>query len=352
MKTTEEIYEDMRAAYAEKTGLAVGDGGDMALRLYAVASQLYCLWVQTDYLTRQTFPQTAEGEYLDRHAALRGLTRGEAAKAAGTLRFCLKEAAAAAVTVPAATACMTAASVEFVTTADIAIPAGALYADAAASAVTTGSAGNVPAESVLYMERAPSGVAEVYNPAAFSGGADAEEDGALRARVLASYRKLPNGTNAAYYEARALNTDGVAAVSVLPKRRGLGTVDVIVADAAGPAGPALLAAVQEKLRSEREICVDIQVLAPAVQAVAVSAAVTAESGADPAAVKSAVEAVLTDYFTGRLLGQDVLRARLGSLIFAVEGVKNYALAAPAADVAVAADSLPMLSSLTVTVTEA
>ena len=100
MKTIEEIYEDMRAAYAEKTGLAVGDGGDMALRLYAVASQLYCLWVQTDYLTRQTFPQTAEGEYLDRHAALRGLTRGEAAKAAGTLRFCLKEAAAAAVTVP------------------------------------------------------------------------------------------------------------------------------------------------------------------------------------------------------------------------------------------------------------
>ena len=78
----------------------------MALRLYAVASQLYCLWVQTDYLTRQTFPQTAEGEYLDRHAALRGLTRGAAAKAAGTLRFCLKEAAAAAVTVPAATACM------------------------------------------------------------------------------------------------------------------------------------------------------------------------------------------------------------------------------------------------------
>ena len=29
MKTIEEIYEDMRAAYAEKTGLAVGDGGDM-----------------------------------------------------------------------------------------------------------------------------------------------------------------------------------------------------------------------------------------------------------------------------------------------------------------------------------
>ncbi|MFQ7450718.1 MAG: hypothetical protein ACLRNQ_03985 [Flavonifractor plautii] len=35
------------------------------------------------------------------------------------------------------------------------------------------------------------------------------------------------------------------------------------------------------------------------------------------------------------MGQSVLRAQLGALIFGVEGVENYALTAPAADVAAA-----------------
>lgn len=352
MKTTDEIYEEMRAAYAEKTGLAVNDGGDMALRLYAVASQLYCLWVQADYLSRQAFPQTAEGEYLDRHAGMRGLERGEAEKAVGTLRFCLNTAAAADVPVPAGTACMTAAAVEFVTTAAGTIKAGAVTCDVAAQAAAAGAAGNVPAESVLYMERAPSGVAEVYNPAAFSGGADAENDESLRARVMASYRKLPNGANAAYYEARALDTGGVAAVSVLPKRRGVGTVDVVIADAAGPAGPELLKTVGDKLRAEREICVDIRVLAPTAVAVTVDASVAIKDGYDAETVKTGAEKALTAYFTGERLGEDVLLAKLGSLLFGVEGVENYSITSPAADVAVAADELPMLKALTITASEA
>ena len=45
----------------------------------------------------------------------------------------------------------------------------------------------------------PIGVVQCTNPAAFSGGCDAESDEALRGRVLASYQRLPNGANAAYY---------------------------------------------------------------------------------------------------------------------------------------------------------
>lgn len=352
MKTTDEIYEEMLSAYAEKTGLAVNDGGDMALRLYAVASQLYCLWVQEEYLARQAFPQTAEGEYLDRHAGIRGLERGEAVKAAGTLRFCIDTALTEALPIPAGTACMTAASVEFATLADAEIPAGALSADAAAAAVVPGAAGNVPAESILYMEHAPSGVAQVYNPAAFSGGADPESDDDLRTRVMASYRKLPNGANAAYYEARALDTDGVAAVSVLPKRRGVGTVDIIITDAAGPAGSALITAVGDKLRAEREICVDIAVLAPKTVSVAVAASVKAAEGYDGEKVRADAQSAVAAYFTGERLGQDVLLAKLGSILFGVRGVENYAITSPTADVAVAADELPVPSAVTIDIMEA
>ena len=92
MKTTDEIYQEMKALFCEKSGASLREGGDMALRLYTAAAQLYTLWAQADFLEKQAFPQTAAGEYLDRHAQSRGLTRTPAATAAGTLTFSRNEA--------------------------------------------------------------------------------------------------------------------------------------------------------------------------------------------------------------------------------------------------------------------
>lgn len=348
MKTTDQIYGEMKEIYEESTGLALIDGGDMALRLYAGAAELYSLWVQADFVNRQAFPQTAEGEYLDRHAQVRGLSRGSAVKARGIIRFSLKSALTSALTVPAGTACMTAGEAEFVTTADAVIDAGSLYCDAPALASAGGEAGNVPAGSVTIMVLAPGGVYSCQNIAAFSGGADPESDDELRERVLKSYRKLPNGANAAYYETKALDTDGVAAVSVLPKNRGTGTVDVIIAGPDGVPPAELVSAVAAKLNAEREICVDLTVAAPATVSVDVTAAISAGAGYDYTVVAAAVTAALDRYFSGELLGKSVLRAKLGSVIYGVEGVENYTLTAPAADVAISAGQLPVKGTVTVT----
>ncbi len=58
------------------------------------------------------------------------------------------------------------------------------------------------------------------------------------------------------------------------------------------------------------------------------------------------------YFTGERLGQDVLLAKLGSILFGVRGVENYAITSPTADVAVAADELPVPSAVTIDIMEA
>ena len=60
-----------------------------------------------------------------------------------------------------------------------------------------------------------------------------------------------------------------------------------------------------------------------------------------------VEEAVRGWFTGKLLGQRVLLARLGSLIYSCDGVANYVITAPAADVPVAGDQLPMLGTLRV-----
>ena len=63
----------MLTCLEEQTGLAPEPGCDLAVRMYAVAAQVYALYIQAQWVTRQAFPQTAESDYLDLHAQLRGL---------------------------------------------------------------------------------------------------------------------------------------------------------------------------------------------------------------------------------------------------------------------------------------
>ena len=328
MKTIDEIYREMLACFGEETGLEPREGTDLSARMYALAAQVYALYVQADWVTRQAFPQTAEGEYLDYHAQLRSLERKPALPAQGTV-------------------CMTAGLVRFATTQAAVLPAGELTVDVPVQALEPGTAGNVSAQTVVSMAVAPMGIASCTNPQAFAGGADGEGDEELRARILDTFRRLPNGANAAFYEQGALSFDQVAAAAVIPKPRGLGSVDVIVSTLAGTPGEELLEQLQDYFEQRREIAVDVQVKAPTPVTVNVAVQVKAKGGWDKTQVLDQVEETLESWFDGKLLGQDVLLARLGSLIYGCDGVENYAVSAPAADLAVDADELPVLGTLSV-----
>ena len=345
--TIEEIYSGMAADFSARTGLEVSASGDLAVRLYAVAAQIYSLEVQADWVARQCFPQTALGEYLDRHAQLRGLSRHAAAKAEGVLRFGVEEALSTDLTIPVGTVCMTAGLVRFETVKEGILPAGETTVDVAARAVEVGTAGNTGAGTVLSMAVAPVGVSWVNNPEPFVGGADREEDEALRERVLESFQRLPNGANAAFYEQGALAFGPVAAVNVLPRVRGRGTVDVVLATTAGLPDEALLGQVQDWFEQRREIAVDVSVRAPEVKTVDVTVAVQVREGMEEQAVLDEVERAVRDWFDGRRLGKNVLRAALGQVVYGVDGVENYSLTAPMEDLAVEWGELPMLGTLNV-----
>lgn len=348
MKTIEEIYGLLREAYAQRTGTELAEDCDLAVRLYAAAAQLQALDIQTWWVLDQCFPQTAQGTYLDGHALMRGITRRAATKAAGSLRFSVASPSAVELTIAAGTACMTEGEVRFQTTADGVLPAGELSVDVPAEAVESGAVGNVPPGSVTILTACPVGITGCTNPAAFSGGSDQEDDESLRQRVLESYLRLPNGANAAWYEQTAMSHEGVAAAQAVGRARGVGTVDVYIAAEAGLPGAALLEEVQADLQEKREIAVDVDVLSPEAESVNVTVQVAAAENSTFETVKSQVEQAVTNLFTGRLLGKPLLLAQLGSVIYAVEGVENYHLTAPAADIAGGEGVLPMLGTLTVT----
>ena len=348
MRTVEAIYEALRAACEERCGCVIGDSCDMAVRLYAAAAQIQALEAQAEWVSRQSFPQTAEGEMLDRHAEMRGITRLGAERAAGVLRFSVSQAAASDLAIPAGSVCLTRSGEAFATTEEGVLKAGTLSVDVPAQAVEAGAAGNAAAGRIALMSPCPPGIERCTNPAAFAGGREEEGDESLRERVLGSFRRLPNGANAAYYEAAALRHSGVAAVAVAGRARGTGTVNVYLASPAGVPSQALLAEVEADLAERREIAVDVKVLAPATAAVNVAAAVEPEGERSFAEVKAAVEEAIRQHFTGALLGKGVLLAELGSLIYGVEGVANCRLTAPTADLAAAPTVLPVLGTLTVT----
>lgn len=288
MKEWTEIYEQLRGTFAQRAGFVPSEGCDSAVRLYALAAELQSLLMQADWVLDQSFPQTAQGMYLDYHAETRGITRAAAEKAVGTLRFAAADKVTAACPIEKGTVCMTAEGVRFETTEDAAIAVGSQWADVPAQAVEAGAGGNVIAGTVTLLSAMPVGVVQCTNPTAFSGGCDAESDEALRGRVLASYQRLPNGANAAYYEQEAMRYPGVA----------------------------------------------------------VTAALKAAPGYTFAEVKAGAQSALEALFTGELLGKSVTTARLLTLLCGVEGVENVHLTAPAADVAVGSTELPMLGTVT------
>lgn len=347
MKTVEEIYREMMERVALETGITPAGTGEMAVRLYALAAQIYGLYEENAWTCRQCFPQTATGEELEKHGFLRGVSRLPARRAEGTLRFLLQGASGTDLTIPQGTVCLTAGGTAFATTQAAVLSAGSLWVDVPAQAVQPGPAGNVPTGVVRALSLAPVGVAACTNPTPFTGGREEEADEALRARILATYQSTANGTNSAYYVREALAVPGVAAVKVLPRNRGLGTVDVIIAAADGMPEQSLVNQVQEDLESKREIAVDVSVQAPEAVPVHLILSVQAQEGVMPDVVIQRVKDSMETWFDGSMLARNLLLVEIAQRIYQVEGVANYRIDGPVNDVLVEGSQLPVLGSLSV-----
>lgn len=349
MKTIEEIYEEMLSVFREETGAEASAVSDLSVRLYAVAAQVYGLYAQAEWLSRQCFPQTAQGEWLDRHAALRGLDRRGAVSSEGSIRFSVTAPAVTDLTIPKGTVCATAGLTRFETTQAATLPAGETSVLVPAQAVEPGAAGNVPAGSILAMAVPPVGVGACVNPEAFTGGAEEEDDEAFRARVLETYRRMPNGANAAYYEQEALSFEGVAACTVIPRNRGQGTVDVVIASPEGAPSEELIEKLQQHFDQRREIAVDVQVMAPTIRPIPMKIFIIAAEGADREATREKVTRAVENFFSGARLGKKLVIAELTHLIFSQGGMVNCEVASPNRDMVAKTGDLFTLKNLSVEV---
>jgi len=322
---------------------AVTTDSDFGVRAAATAAAVEGLYSHQAWIARQIFPDSADKEYLEKHAELKGLTRKRATAAQGAATFTGTAGAAIAV----GTEVKTVAALSFVTTEagtigpDTTGTGGTALVPVQASA--TGTESNLASGTALTLTSAPSGVQGAATlTTATTGGTVAETNAELLARLLDVLRNPTGGGNKADWRRWALAVDGVSEAYVFPLRRGLGTVDVCITSAGGLPSAAILAACRAHLDEERPPgASDFQVLAPSLVAVAVSVKVRL-SGLTKAQAETAIETALGVYFATLEPGDTAYLSRIETAISGVDGVVDRQVTSPTASVAVGAIEWPRL----------
>ena len=325
METYEQIYERMKQVYEAEIGDKADESSDIAIRLRTLAGEIFSAQTTLDFIKRQMFPSTAQGEYLDNLAVQRGLERKPAASAAGELSFSVDSYADHDILIPAGTTAATGgeAPVRVRTTKDAVLPYGYSSVTVAAEAELAGYSGNISTGTATVGVNLPAEISGVTNLSYFFGGSDIESDTSLRERILSSYTLRPNGMNAAYYEQLALSVDGVKKVGVIGQHRGAGTVDVFISDGTSSASSSLIESVSEVLEKNRELNVDVKVQSGYPYEYDLEITVTPKSGYEPAEVKSILTASFEEYLRSIPMGGKLYLSSLGKYLLETDCILTY-----------------------------
>ena len=318
-------FDTIRAAILRDTQSLILDAdisadSDHYVHASRLASCAAGQYAHQTWITRQIFPDTADTDYLERHAALRGITRRAATRAGGTATL----AGTAGAVLPAG-AQMKLGNRFYTTTADATID-GSLSARVPIVATEAGEQGNCDTTAGQLMAASAGISSDVVLSA--TGGTDAENDASLLSRLLERIRRPPAGGNRHDYKNWALSVDGVSSAYVYPLRRGLGTVDVAITSANQLPSAETLAAVQNYIDAVRPVTAkNVRVLAPEITRVDVHVQIKL-SGADWTAAQRDIQAALVAHFDALTPADDVVVSQLEAVISNVAGVVDRVLLAP------------------------
>ena len=324
MESYNTIFERMKENYETRAGVPVSDESDIVIRLRVLAGEIFKQQQNEDFILRQMFPSTAAGEYLDRHAQSRGITRKPALRTTGMVQFYAEPAHLSDVVIPKGVVVADERTLKRFTTDEAAvIRVGEEYTGVPVTAVEPGAASNSRGGNISVPVTPVAGVIKISNNSVFVNGCDEESDDQLRERVIESFRSISNGTNAAYYKALAMSVDGVYSAGAVGRIRGTGTVNVYVCAKGEPVSSEVLSRVQALLFRERELNVDV--LACQAQEVDVSLYVMLKpkAGYSFDSVKAECTAKLKDFIDSRGIGKNVLMSDIAEILYHTEGVENY-----------------------------
>ncbi len=348
-RPTPQVIRDRLAAEIE----AALPGADARTRrsvegvlVRAMSVGSYALHEHLDFISRQILPDTAEVEYLARHASLWGIERRASTPAGGSVQFTGTDGAV----IPAGTYLRRNDDFRYETVDDATIADGVAVVEIVAT--EAGAAGDTPVASKITLISPIAGVQSqgaVIDDGAGNGltsGADTETDEDLRARVLARIQQPPMGGAEHDYHAWTLEVGGVAKVWVYPGWMGPGTVGVgFITDDAEDVFPsgAEVAAVQAHLDLVRPVTAEVTAFAPTPWPVDLTILLSP----DTVAIRAAVVAEIEDFFLREgEPGQPIYLSRLRAAISVAAGEDHHELLIPEENLMTPSGNLPVLGTIT------
>jgi len=191
---------------------------------YAQAGLSYEHYEYLDFISRMAVPWTAETEFLEGWAALKGVYRKQATATVASISF----ANPSNVNLPQGTPISRGTDgFAYTTIADGITTSGTVVVHAAAN--VAGSTGNFDANTAFTLSNGiPAINAGSTASSQITAGADTELDDSLRNRMLLQYAAPPQGGDAADYIEWALSVPGVTRAWINPNGMGAGTVVLYV----------------------------------------------------------------------------------------------------------------------------
>lgn len=301
----------------------------LSIALAGAANQLHG---HISWLSKQILPDTAEGQFLDRHASIRGLTRTTATKSTGNLPV----TGVAGSVIPVSTKYSTTDGQTFSTLAEITLDESgegivSLEADVA------GIYGNLISGTTLTLVSPiagvdPSGVIT----AAFEEGTNIESDANLRARVLLAWQAQERGGTAADYISWALEVAGNTRAWAWGAKDNVGLLPGCVlvtfvrdSDIDLIPNQSEVDATQAHLETVKPITADVIVAAPLSEPIDIT---ISNLSPNTQAVKDSIAAELADlFFNEAAPGEIMLRSHIDQAISSANGEVDHLLVSPATD---------------------
>ncbi|MFO6448907.1 baseplate J/gp47 family protein [Erythrobacter sp. NE805] len=279
-----------------------------------------------DFLARQILPDTADGEFLARHASNWGIRR----KAAVTATATATATGVNGTAIAAGTQALRVDGQAYRVTAPATIAAGT--AALSIEAIEPGPDADLTVGTVLTLSSTIVGVnAAITVSAAGTAGALEEDDASLLARLLDRIRTPPRGGSSNDYRAWALAQPGVTRAWVYPGWMGIGTVGVaFVMDQREDIIPleADIDAVQAALDILRPVTAEVVVFAPTPAPLDIVVRVVPNTPA----VRAAISAELADFLAREAEpGGTIHLSRISEAISLAAGEFSHAIELPDTD---------------------
>ena len=301
------------------------------------------LYGYLDWIVEQILPDRADEETLERVALLRlNQPRNPAQPAEGPVSF----TAAAGAVLDVDVVLQAGDGRTYKVTTGVTTVAG--LNTTTVEAVDAGTLGNADPGLTLSLVQPVAGITNTFTVLApgMTGGIAVESVESLRARVVRSYRVIPQGGSAADYETWALEVPGVTRAWCRGSYMGPGTVGLFVmrdGDLDPVPNPTQLAEVKAYIDPLRPVTAELYVLAP----IRVPVPYTIHAVPDTSAVRAGIQAQLIDLHEREAgLGETLLISHIREAISGSSGETDHQLTLPSANVVPATNQLLTFGGIT------